>query len=312
MDPPAALTVIFRARSEPEASLVRGLLETRGIRTLLSSDVPQAIFPLAGAGCGEVRLSVRADEAGRARRIIDDFRNGPAVAELESRLGYAFRDRGLLERALTHRSHAHEDGAGGVSDNESLEFLGDAVLGLVIADRLHHDFPDDDEGRKSKAKALLVSEPSLAGLGSALGLGDHLRLGRGEEKSGGRRKRSLIADAFEAVTAAVYLDGGLPAARAFVEQQFRPALDALRSGRLAAGLADDHKSTLQEWLQARGRPLPEYDVAATRGPDHDKVFTVVVRVDGEAAAEAEGRSRKEAEQRAAARALQALMRIERA
>lgn len=311
MGPPAELTVIFRARSEPEASLVRGLLETRGIRTLLSSDVPQAIFPIAGAGLGEVRLSVRADEAGRAQRIIDDFRNGPAVAELESRLGYAFRDRGLLEHALTHRSHAHEDG-GGVSDNESLEFLGDAVLGLVIADRLHHDFPDDDEGRKSKAKSLLVSEPSLAGLGSALGLGDHLRLGRGEEKSGGRRKRSLIADAFEAVTAAVYLDGGLPAARAFVERQFRPALDELRSGRLASGLADDHKSTLQEWLQARGRPLPEYDVAATRGPDHDKVFTVVVRVDGEPAAEAEGRSRKEAEQQAAARALQELMRIERA
>ena len=306
MDPPAELTVVFRTQSDIEANVVRGLLETRGIRTLLSSAAPQAVFPLSVDGLGEVRLAVRADDAERARQTIDDFRREATAATLETRLGYAFRDRDLLEQALTHRSRAHEDAAEVVADNESLEFLGDAVLGLVIADRLYREFPEYDEGLKSKAKSLLVSAASLAKLGEALGLGEHLLLGRGEEKSGGRRKPSLLADAFEAVVAAIYLDGGLAAADDFIERHFRQALAELRAGQEVTGLVSDHKSAFQEWLQARGRPLPDYDVAATHGPDHQKVFVVDVRVGDEPVARAQGRSKKEAEQAAAAEALQRL------
>ena len=306
MDAPAELVVVFRTQSDIEANVVRGLLETTGIRTLLSAAAPHAVFPLALDGLGEVRLAVRADDAERARQTIDAFRNEATAETLETRLGYTFRDRELLEQALTHRSRAHEDAGEAVADNESLEFLGDAVLGLVISDRLYREFPDYDEGRKSKARSLLVSAPSLAKLGEALGLGEHLLLGRGEEKSGGRQKRSLIADAFEAVVAAIYLDGGLAATEAFIERHFRRALAELRAGQQVTGLVDDHKSAFQEWLQARGRPLPGYDVAATYGPDHQKVFVVDVRVGDEAVARAQGRSKKEAEQMAAAAALQRL------
>ena len=311
----AALTVVFRTQSDIEANVVRGLLEARGIRALASSALSHAIFPLNIDGLGEVRLSVRADQAALARQVIDDFRSDAAgedarwqaaCAALEERLGYVFRDKVLLEHALTHRSRAHEDASGGVADNESMEFLGDAVLDLIIADRLFHEFPDYDEGRKSKAKAMLVAAPSLAGLGAALGLGEHLLLGRGEERSGGRRKPSLIADAFEAVVAAIYLDGGLPAAERFIDSQFRAALDELRAGRPVSGLGGDHKSSLQEWLQARGRPLPEYRVAATHGPDHRKTFAVDLRVGDETVARAEGPTKKAAEQKAAAQALQQL------
>ena len=242
---------------------------------------------------------ISGDEVGvRLGRARDEF------SSLQTALGYTFKDGGLLEHALTHRSRAHEDASGGVIDNESLEFLGDAVLGLVIADRLFREFPDFDEGRKSKVKALLVSAPSITKLGEQLGLGEHLLLGRGEEKSGGRRKPSLIADTFEAVVAAIYLDGGLPAAEAFIDRQFRGALDDVHAGRAVTGLAPDHKSALQEWLQAQDRPLPEYRLAAARGPDHRKVFEVEVRVSDDTVARAEGRSRKEAEQKAAALALE--------
>ena len=308
----SGLTVIFRTQSHIEASVVRGLLETRGIRALLSADAPQSVFPLTIDGLGEVRLSVRSDEAEKSRTLIDEFRDEVSVqvvrlrdefALLERGLGHPFRDRGLLEHALTHRSRAHEDASGGVVDNESLEFLGDAVLGLVISDRLFHDFPDYDEGRKSKAKALLVSAQSLTKIGETLGLGDYLLLGRGEERSGGRRKPSLIADAFEAVVAAIYLDGGLAAAEAFIERQFRQSLDELQAGHAVSGLVADHKSALQEWLQGRNRPRPEYHLAGSHGPDHRKVFEVDLRVGDETVARAEGRSKKEAEQKAAARAL---------
>ena len=308
----AAFTVVFRTQSDIEANVVRGLLEARGIRSLLSSALSHTVFPLNIDGLGEVRLSVRSDEAARALQVIDDFSREAddgagweeACAALEARLGYAFRDKVLLEHALTHRSRAHEDASGGVADNESMEFLGDAVLDLIIADRLFHGFPDYDEGRKSKAKALLVAAPSLARLGAALGLGEFLLLGRGEERSGGRRKPSLIADAFEAVVAAIYLDGGLPAAEGFIDRQFSAALAELRAGHPLSGLAGDHKSALQEWLQAHGRPLPEYRVAATYGPDHCKTFAVDLCVGDETVARAEGPTKKAAEQNAASRALE--------
>lgn len=301
------LTVVLRTQSDVEASVARGLLETHGIRAVIASDVSHAVFPLAIDGLGEVRVSVRADEAERASRLLDDYRAGAdelreRLPLLEQRLGYAFSDQGLIERALTHRSRAHEDDTGVVEDNESLEFLGDAVLGLVMADRLFREYPEYDEGRKSKARAQLVSAATLAELGDGLQLGDHLLLGRGEEKTGGRRKRSLIADAFEAVVGAIYLDGGYDAAAAFLERAFRPLLERLRRDGVTGG-SRDHKSALQEWLQARAQPLPEYRLAHTTGPDHRKEFAVEVLVGDRRVAIGAGQSKKEAEREAARQAL---------
>lgn len=309
------LAVVLRTQSDVEAHLARALLETHGILAVISSDVSHAVFPLAVDGLGEVRLSVREDEAERATRLLGDYRAGAQAGGegsasdwplLEERVGHSFSDRRLLERALTHRSRAHEEETGAVEDNESLEFLGDAVLGLAIADRLYGEFPHYDEGHKSKARAQLVSAATLAELGDALRLGDHLLLGRGEEKTGGRRKHSLIADAFEAVVGAVYLDGGYEAAAAFVERTFRPLLEQLRHEGVSPAGTRDHKSALQEWLQARARPLPEYRLAGTTGPDHRKTFEVQVLVNDRLVATGSGQSKKEAEREAARQARAAL------
>jgi ribonuclease-3 len=308
------LRIIFRTHSDIEASIVRGLLDTHGIHSLLSSDVPHSIFPLSVNGLGEVRVSVRDEDAAEAARIIEGHREevGARVVRLrdefeplERKLGYKFRDRGLLEHALTHRSRAHEDVSGGVVDNESLEFLGDAVLGFVIADLLFREMPDSTEGQKSKIKAALVSAPALARLGEELELGQYLLLGRGEEKTGGRQKQALIADGYEALIAAIYLDGGIEPARDFITRRFRELVDEVhRTGRI--GLSEDHKSALQEWLQSHDRPLPEYRITAERGPDHRKVFDIEVWCGSEPLARGEGRSKKEAEQRAARLALEHL------
>src|SRR5262249_18539099 len=166
-----------------------------------------------------------------------------------------FKDRGLLEHALTHRSRAAEDVSGGVIDNESLEFLGDAVLGLVIADMLFRQYPTHSEGQKSKIKAAVVSTQSLARHAERLNLGEHLLLGRGEEKSGGRFKQALLADTYEALIAAVYLDGGLEAATAFLRREFQASIEEAEKSDI---LGRDYKSALQEWLQSRGLALPEY------------------------------------------------------
>jgi ribonuclease-3 len=302
--------VIFRTHSDIEASIVRGLLESHGIRSIVSSDVPHSVFPLTVDGLGEVRISVHPEEADEARRIIDSHRSDGAgqpgvslVDELdllERRIGYRFRDRGLLEHALTHTSRAHEDASGALADNESLEFLGDAVLGFVVADMLFRAFPQHDEGQKSKMKAALVSAASLAELGDRLRLGDCLMLGRGEEKTGGRRKQALLADTFEAIVAAIYLDGGIERTSRFLAEQFAEALAALAT----AGVPGrDHKSALQEYVQSRMLPLPEYRVVGETGPDHAKIFHVSVAVRGEALGAAGGRSKKEAEQEAARLAL---------
>ena len=304
--------VVFRTQSTIEADVVSGLLETRGIEAVVSSGAPLAIFPLAVSGLGEVRLTVRSEQAQRARRLIAEFgsdrvtRIRDEFRAVEEALGYRFRDPGLLEHALTHRSLAHEDASGGVRDNESLEFLGDAVLGFVISDRLFRECRDWNEGQKSKARAALVSSAALARVGEGLGLGDHLLLGRGEERTGGRTKRSLIADTFEAVVAAVYLDGGVEAAGRFVERWFRPQLDAVRAGGVSPGMSRDHKSALQERLQSQDRGLPRYELVGTSGPTHRRVFESEIRVGDEALARGEGRSKKESEQRAAERALVAL------
>jgi ribonuclease-3 len=309
------LVVIFRTHSDIEAQIVRSLLEAHGIMSALASDVPHSVFPLTVDPLGEVRLSVREDDAEEAKRIIDSHRtelkNGEVVRLrdefdlLERAIAYRFRDRGLLEHAMTHTSKANEDVSGGVVDNESLEFLGDALLGFVVADLLFREFPAFDEGAKSKAKASLVSTASLARQAEKLQLGDHLLLGRGEEKTGGRRKQALLADGYEALIAAIYLDGGIEQARAFIVREFHEQIDEVRRHGVSG---QDYKSALQELLQSRELPLPEYRLVGTAGPDHNKLFEVEVAVRGEAIARAMGTSKKEAEQEAARVALDALNR----
>ena len=220
---------------------------------------------------------------------------------LEERLGHRFRDLSLLDRALTHTSRANESLGGKLLDNEPLEFLGDAVLGFVVADLLHRRDPDGDEGVKSKARAHLVSAPSLARRAADLGLPDLLLLGRGEEKTGGRGKTALWADAYEALIAALYLDGGLEAAHRFVRDELARELE----GNLDTA-ARDHKSALQEWLQARSSPVPEYVVASEEGPSHRKRFRIQCVVEGKVLSEGQGFSKKEAQQEAARLALEAL------
>jgi ribonuclease-3 len=307
------LVTVFRTRSDVEASVVRGLLEAHGVPSVVSSQLTQALFPMVVSTLGEIGIAVHAADADEAQRIIDSHRtgltNGKVVRlrdefeTLQQIAGYRFRDRGLLEHAMTHTSRANEDVSGGVRDNESLEFLGDAVLGFIIADLLFHEFPDHDEGQKSKIKAALVSTATLARLAERLSLGEHLLLGRGEEKTGGRQKQALIADGYEALIAAIYLDGGIEHVRAFVAREFAALIaDARRLG--TAG--QDYKSALQELVQSRNAALPEYRLVGTFGPDHRKLFRVEVVVNGEKLAEATGTSKKEGEQEAAKLALEHL------
>jgi ribonuclease-3 len=234
----------------------------------------------------------------------------------EDRLGYKFSARELLERALTHSSAVPELRAATVEeagcvllprDNERLEFLGDAVLELLASEYLLATFPEWSEGQLSKSRARIVNASSLEAAARRLRLGDHLRLGRGEEKTGGREKQTLLADAFEAVIAAIYLDGGLGAAREILRKiLFEHALEER-----GEGIADsDRKSALQELLQGHGKPPAEYRLAGQSGPDHQKIFEIEVWIDGECMAKGEGSTKKEAEQRAARSALEQLERIE--
>jgi ribonuclease-3 len=241
-------------------------------------------------------------------------RNGDNA--LEERLGYKFSSPALLERALTHSSAVPELRASGTEepvnttlpmDNERLEFLGDAVLELLASEHLLATFPEWSEGQLSKSRARIVNAGSLEAAARRLRLGEHLRLGRGEEKTGGRDKQTLLADAFEAVVAGIYLDAGLGPAREVLRRVlFEHALEE-RGERIADS---DRKSALQEFLQGRGRPPAEYRLAGESGPDHQKVFLIDVWVDGECRATGEGSTKKEAEQRAARSALEQLERME--
>jgi ribonuclease III len=307
------LVVVFRTPSQSEAEVVRGLLETHGIAAVIETDLSRTAFPLT---LNELRIAVQADDGDYAKQIIESHRDetvtgrvvpfGSELEPLERRIGYRFRDRGMLEHALTHRSRVHEDASGGVFDNESMEFLGDSVLGFVIADMLFREFPQHNEGQKSKLKSLIVSSTSLARLAEKIDLGEYLILGRGEEKTGGRRKQALIADCYEALIAAIHLDGGIEAARAFIERQFADLIEEARRTGAHAAFTEDYKSALQEWLQAHDRGLPSYRLAAEIGPAHRKLFDVEVVVEGEAVARAEGKSKKEAAQAAAKLALERL------
>jgi len=224
------------------------------------------------------------------------------VGVLEARLGRPFRDRARALSALTHKSFVNEHREEGAEDNERLEFLGDAVVDLLVSHRLMERFPRAREGELSKMRAAVVDETGLAAMARALDLGGLLRLGRGEELTGGREKSSLLADAMEAVLAAVFLEGGLEAAQAMVDRFLEEAY-----ARASAGTLDrDYKTQMQELCQARFRVSPRYRVVAEQGPDHLKTFEVEVEVKGEALGRGIGRSKKDAEQIAALRALEVL------
>jgi ribonuclease-3 len=227
------------------------------------------------------------------------------VEALETTIGYRFRDREIVERALTHSSHVHErtfsDPQPGLRDNEQLEFLGDSVLGFIISESLVARFPEYPEGRLSKMKAHVVSATYLYQVAQRLELGRYLQLGRGEEMSGGRTKRTLLVDALEAFIAAVYLDGGLEAARDFVGRFVvggAPGREVPLEERLPEELVD-FKSALQELAQARKLPQPRYAIVKERGPEHSKTFTIEVRVGRELVGQAEGYTKKSAAQKAA-------------
>ena len=217
---------------------------------------------------------------------------------LEQKLSYAFRDRELLRTALTHSSYANEHHC---ASNERLEFVGDSVLGLVTASALYARFPDMPEGRMTKLRAELVCEQSLWEVADRLELGRCLLLGRGEEGSGGRERHSILADCVEAVIAAMYLDGGMAPAEAFIRAQILAKLDQGE-----AALLHDWKTELQELIQRRpGRSL-SYEMVGESGPDHSKRFAAAVAMNGAVIGTGEGRSKKEAEQAAARAALEAL------
>jgi ribonuclease-3 len=233
--------------------------------------------------------------------------------QLEERLGRAFRNPELLRRALTHSSAVPElRGIDAVDvpppeNNEQLEFLGDAVLDLLASEYLVEKFPKWTEGQLSKSRARLVNAQALELAARRLRLGEHLRLGRGEEKTGGREKPALLADAFEAVVAAIYLDGGLAAAKEMLRLTlFELALEEGSTPLFEA----DRKSALQEFLQGRGKPPAEYRLAAESGPDHQKTFQIEVWAEGSCLASGQGSTKKEAEQRAAGTALGRLVQTE--
>jgi len=224
-------------------------------------------------------------------------------AELEARLGHAFRNAALCETALTHTSWVNEAGQPERSDNERLEFLGDAVLDLVVSDLLMRRFPDRREGDLSRARAALVSEPGLAQVAVALELGRFILLGKGEERTGGRGRPSILANALEALLGAIYVDAGFDAAAAVASRLFESRIEEVdQHARL------DYKSRLQERAQALWQTAPVYEVVAEEGPDHDKRFEVALSLAGRPYGRAIGRSKKEAEQGAAAAALEAIER----
>jgi ribonuclease-3 len=219
-------------------------------------------------------------------------------ANLQTRLGYTFRDAGLLRLALTHPSVAHEQGAP-VQHNQRLEFLGDAVLQLVLTRELYERFPAFGEGPLTKARAKLVNRRTLAEHGRELGLGDYLILSRGEELHGGRERPSALADTYEALIGAIFLDGDFDAVREFILREFSAAFGGLN----VIPILENPKGELQEFLQARSPESPQYHVVASTGPDHDRVFECTVQHAGVELARGTGKSKKAAESEAALAAL---------
>ncbi|MCC2258440.1 ribonuclease III [Intestinimonas aquisgranensis] len=220
------------------------------------------------------------------------------MEKLEEKLGYTFHDRRLLENALTHSSYANENKSKGETSNERLEFLGDSVLGMVVADHLYRTHPDMPEGELTRTRAALVCEDSLVEVAAQLELGQYLKLGRGEDAGGGRKRPSIQADAVEAVIAAVYLDGGIGSARKLITNFI-----LTNNEREQEGAVRDFKTALQELVQRESGRVLSYRLMGESGPDHAKVFSVEVDLNGRPIGAGEGRSKKEAEQNAAKAAM---------
>jgi ribonuclease-3 len=224
------------------------------------------------------------------------------LSELQDRLGYRFKDPSLLQHALTHKSYANEYRLGALGHNERLEFLGDTVLDFVISDIIMRLCPTSPEGELSKIRAVIVSEGSLSRSARELELGGYLLLGRGEEQTGGREKPSLLANAFEAIVAAMYLDGGLEPAYCFLQERLEDNIKSVTE----TGQTHDFKTELQERCQSAYGSLPRYQVVGESGPDHQKVFEVEIEAGGRQLGRGVGKSKKEAEQEAAREALERL------
>lgn len=218
---------------------------------------------------------------------------------LEDKLQYTFKKKGLLIKALTHSSYSNENGEGRLGCNERLEFLGDSLLGFIVAEYLYKHYKDKPEGEMTRLRAELVCEPSLVKVAKRLQLGEHLLLGKGEEQGGGRNRASILADAVEAVIAAIYLDGGKKAAEKFVKKQI---LDVMGKEKKIS----DYKTALQELVQKNGGESPVYRLVGEAGPDHDKVFYAEVLINGQVRGRGSGKSKKEAEQAAAGAALESI------
>ena len=216
---------------------------------------------------------------------------------LEEGLGYIFQNRKLLENALTHSSYANENRERGLPDNERLEFLGDSILGFVVADYLYRRFPEKPEGELTRIRADLVCETNLAKAAGTIHMGDFLLLGHGEDHGGGRKRDSIVSDAMESVIAASYMDGGFEAAKGIIDRLILSDIPVGRPRNF------DYKTALQELVQRKKDQLLHYELIGESGPDHDKQFTVAVLVDGERISEGEGHTKKAAEQQAAYQAL---------
>ena len=227
------------------------------------------------------------------------------ISELEQALDYRFARRELLEQAVTHSSYAHEQNLGRLEDNERMEFLGDSILGFLISDALCKARPDLAEGQLSKLKGFLVSAANLVQYAEQVHLGHYLRLGKGEEKTGGRRKQALLVNAFEAVIAAIYRDGGVDRVREVVLVFFRLQIEDVGE---TADRVSDFKSALQEDLQSRGEGVAHYQLVEEAGPDHQKLFTIEVVIGGARRARGMGLTKKAAEQAAAMQAIESLKR----
>jgi ribonuclease-3 len=223
---------------------------------------------------------------------------------LEAELPFAFRNQDLLRQALVHTSYLNENPGIGVGSNERMEFLGDAALGVVVAQLLYNDYPDVDEGKLTELRAHLVRRDTLARAAAQLGLGEALQLGRGEDAAGGRRRPTNLARAYEALVGAVFLDGGFARVKRFVKYSLRDELTALRQ----KGMPYDPKSRLQEVVQSRWQTTPSYRLVKSEGPDHARRFTVQVVVTGKSLGTGEGRSKQMAEKEAAQQALEAIER----
>ena len=268
----------------------------------LKDSIQQVLARISGGPSATAAIPV--PTAGGAQDAPDPAELAANYAALEAKLGYAFRDRSLLGNALLHRSHIHVTGQDREQSNERLEFLGDAVLGLVANEELYQRYPDRSEGDLTKMKSLLVCGARLSEVATEFDLGVHIRMSRSEAATGGRQRSSILADTTEALIGAVYLDGGLNAAREMIRRVVLRGSDRV----LARRSLRNYKSRLQEHIQSRHKSPPRYKVLKVDGPDHDRVFQVSVTFNGEVLGTGDGRNKKTAEQHAARVALETLER----